>query len=631
MKPQKSFHSVMNRRAILLGGAQLGFIGLIGWRMRQLGVRQTDEFRLLAEENRVNIRLIPPVRGLIYDRKGNPLAQNNPIYTIELVREQAGDPEKVLRRLAQLIPLSDTEIAKTLLEMSRRRAFVPVTVKSGLEWEHIAAVSANAPSLPGVSPELGFFRTYPAGDEYSHIVGYVGRIFRRDLEASNNDPLLMVPRFRIGRTGIEKRLEMNLRGSAGVKRIEVNSVGRVMRELDREEPVVGDNLQLTIDPDLQKFTLQRLEGLSASAVVMDVDNGDVLALASVPTFDPNKFVRGISQDEYSALQDNPYRPLFDKSISGLYPPASTFKMVVALAALELGLVTPDEDVYCPGHLEVFDRKFHCWRRAGHGKVNLREALRQSCDVYFYDLSLRVGIEEISKMANKLGIGMKPELPLPAVSAGRAPTKAWKKETKGKDWVIGDTVNASIGQGFVLASPLQLSVMTARLATGNAIEPRLVNLRGDQKLPVIGTESMGINPAHLRLVQQGMIDVSNHPRGTAFGSQLKYDGSNMAGKTGTAQVRFITLEERKRGVVKNEDLPWKRRDHALFVAYAPVKNPRYAISVIVEHGGGGSRYAAPIARDIMEKALSLGQSPYGPLPSQKRVDADLPNQVPKDHA
>jgi penicillin-binding protein 2 len=631
MKTQKSFHSVMNRRAILLGGAQLGFIGLIGWRMRQLGVRQTDEFRLLAEENRVNIRLIPPVRGLIYDRKGNPLAQNNPIYTIELVREQAGDPEKVLRRLAQLIPLSDAEIAKTLLEMSRRRAFVPVTVKSGLEWEHIAAVSANAPSLPGVSPELGFFRTYPAGDEYSHIVGYVGRIFRRDLEASNNDPLLMVPRFRIGRTGIEKRLESNLRGSAGVKRIEVNSVGRVMRELDREEPVVGDNLQLTIDSDLQKFTLQRLEGLSASAVVMDVQNGDVLALASVPTFDPNKFVRGISQDEYSALQENPYRPLFDKSISGLYPPASTFKMVVALAALELGLVTPDEDVYCPGHLEVFDRKFHCWRRAGHGKVNLREALRQSCDVYFYDLSLRVGIEEISKMANKLGLGIKPVLPLPAVSAGRAPTKAWKNESKGKDWVIGDTVNASIGQGFVLASPLQLSVMTARLATGNAIEPRLVNLRGDQKLPVIGNESIGIDPAHLRIVQQGMFDVSNHPRGTAFRSQLKYDGSNMAGKTGTAQVRFITLEERKRGVVKNEDLPWERRDHALFVAYAPVKNPRYAISVVVEHGGGGSRYAAPIARDIMEKALSLGQSPYGPLPSQKRVDVDLPVQTPKDHA
>jgi penicillin-binding protein 2 len=252
-------------------------------------------------------------------------------------------------------------------------------------------------------------------------------------------------------------------------------------------------------------------------------------------------------------------------------------------------------------------------------VNLREALRYSCDTYFYELSLRVGIEKISAMAHRLGLGTRPPLPLPAIAQGRAPTKDWKKRTKGEDWVVGDTVNASIGQGFVLASPMQLAVMTARLATGNAIEPRMVNLMGDQKVPVKGAESMGINPEHLRLVQQGMFDVSNHPRGTAYRSRLKRDGVKIAGKTGTAQVRFITPEERKRGVIKNEDLPWKRRDHALFVAFAPADNPRYAISVIAEHAGGGSKYAAPIARDILDKALGLGPNPYGPLPSRQRVD------------
>jgi penicillin-binding protein 2 len=377
--------------------------------------------------------------------------------------------------------------------------------------------------------------------------------------------------------------------------------------------------------------LERLAGQSASAVVLDVTNGDVLSLASVPTFDPNKFVRGISQTEYSELQENPFRPLFDKSISGQYPPASTFKMVTALAALELGLVTPDEDVNCPGHLEVYERKFHCWKRAGHGKVNLREALRYSCDTYFYDLSLRVGIEEMSKMAMRLGLGTRPPLPLPAVASGRAPTKAWKAATKGEDWVVGDTVNASIGQGFVLATPMQLAVMTARLATGMAIEPRMINLMGDQKEPIVGAKSLGIKPEHLRLVQQGMYDVSNHPRGTAYRARLKRDGVKVAGKTGTAQVRFITLEERKRGVIKNEDLPWKRRDHALFVAYAPANNPRYAIAVIAEHAGGGSKYAAPIARDILNKAMDIGLSPYGPLPSQKRVNNRGVNPKKSDRA
>lgn len=616
--------SRMTRRAAMLGGVQLGLVGLLGWRMRQLGVEQGDQYRTLAEENRVNIRLLPPARGLIYDRDGNLLTKNNRVYTIEMVREQAKDPRAVLQRLQNLIPLTDDQIEKALQEMERRRAFVPVTVATGLAWEHIAAVSANSPALPGVTPQLGLHRTYPIGADFGHIVGYVGPVSDYDLAQSDDrDPLLLIPRFQIGKNGVEGKLEKPLRGQAGLKRIEVNSIGRVMRELDRKESAPGINLQLTMGQELQRFALKRLRGQSGSAVVMDVTNGDILALASSPSFDPNKFVNGISVADWKALNDPKYRPLINKSISGAYPPGSTFKMVVALAALEAGEVDPGEDVYCPGHKEVSGRKFHCWKRYGHGQVNLRESLRYSCDVYFYDIALRVGIEKITAMARKLGLGIEPDLPLPAIRSGTTPTKAWKQAKKGKDWFLGDTVNAGIGQGFVLATPLQLAIMTARIASGTKIEPRLLNVYDNMGEPVNGVEPLDINPAHLDIVRRGMFEVSNHKRGTAYYSRLAGD-DKIAGKTGTSQVRFITARERRLGVIRNEDLPWERRDHALFVAFAPYTAPRYAISVVIEHGGGGSKVAAPIARDIMQQVLKLGDKGYGSLPSQKREQTQRPD-------
>jgi len=617
----KKSHARLGRRAFLLGSAQLGLAGVLGWRMHQLGVKQGDQYRLLAEENRINIRLQPPARGLIYDRNGNALALNRQAYTIEMVREQASDPEAVLQRLAQLIPLSDDQIDDALKEMSRRRAFVPVTVATGLEWEHIAAVSANAPALPGITPRLGLNRQYPVGADFAHIVGYVGPVSDYDLKQTDDkDPLLLIPRFQIGKNGVEAKIEKPLRGKAGLKRIEVNSVGRVMRELDGQASAPGVNLQLTIGPELQRFALERMQGESAATVVMDVNNGDILALASAPTFDPNKFVHGISVADWRALNENEYRPLANKTVQGLYPPGSTFKMIVALAALKHGVCTESEDVYCPGHKDVNGRKFHCWRRGGHGNVNMREALRYSCDVYFYEMALRVGIEKITETAKEFGLGSKPDLPLPAVRSGLMPTKDWKLRNKKEDWFIGDTANAGIGQGFVLASPLQLATMTARLASGTQIEPRLLNMFDNKITEVRGAEPLGLSTSHLDMVRAGMYDVSNHPRGTAYRSRLE-SGGLLAGKTGTSQVRFITKAERERGVTKNEDLPWKRRDHALFVGYAPFDNPRYAISVIVEHGGGGSKAAAPIAKDVMQKALSLGENTYGPLPSQKRSQSD----------
>ncbi|MCP5073416.1 MAG: penicillin-binding protein 2 [Rhodobacteraceae bacterium] len=627
-RPQKpsTRRVTLNRRTVILSGGMAGVMTMLGWRMRQIGVEQTNQFRLLAEENRVNIRLIPPTRGLIFDRRGEPLAYNEPNYKIDIVREQAEDPEAVLRRLATLIPISEEDIQETLLQLRQRRGFVPVTVAEDLDWVHIAAVSANAPALPGISPELGHFRLYPHAQTFAHILGRVGPVSEQDLERDQNSgPLLLIPKFQIGKTGVERTLEDPLRGEAGIKRIEVNAIGRVMRVLGREESKPGAALQLTIDHRLQNYTQKRLSGESAAVVVMDVRNGDLLTVASAPSYDPNKFVRGISTTDWNALNTDKFKPLLNKTVTGTYPPGSTFKMVVALAGLKHGFIEPGEKVTCRGFMKLHDIKFHCWRRGGHGKMNLHNSLKQSCDVYYYDTGQRVGIENISAMAKELGIGIKHDVELFSIQEGLAPTKAWKRERKGKDWVVGDTMNASIGQGFVLASPLQLAVMAARIASGNKIAPRLINAIDNNPQPIKGREALDIDPDHLEHVRKGMFGVVNEQRGTARGSRLKIKGMAMAGKTGTSQVRRITKEERARGVIHNRDLPWERRDHALFVAFAPYDNPRYAISVVVEHGGGGSRAAAPIAHDVMTQALELGEMQYLAPVQQRSQNESTPLQ------
>jgi penicillin-binding protein 2 len=452
----------------------------------------------------------------------------------------------------------------------------------------------------------------------AHVVGYVGPVSDYDLKKRNDkDPLLQIPKFQIGKTGVERRSDLNLRGEAGISRIEVNSVGRVMRELDKTKARPGENLQLTVDNDLQNYALRRIEGQSASAVVMDVYNGDIMALASAPSFDPNKFVLGISTQDWNGLLENKYRPLSNKAASGAYPPGSTFKMVVVLAALEEGLITPSEKIYCPGHYLLGEQRYHCWSRGGHGDINLRDGLKKSCDVYYYDVARRVGIEKITEMARRLGLGYKHDLPLPAVTAGLTPTKDWKRRKYDKAWLIGDTLNAGIGQGYMLASPLHLATMTARLASGLEVVPRLIRATGNRPLPDPAMTSMGLSENALGLVRRAMYSVVNEKRGTAYSNRIVDPRYTMAGKTGTSQVRRITKEERAKGVYRNEDLPWERRDHALFVAYAPYDAPRYAISVVVEHGGAGSKYAAPIARDILLQALHGGTPPLSAYPKAQR--------------
>lgn len=617
----------ITRRALLLGGAQAAVVAVLAGRLRYMQVDQADQFRLLAEENRVAIRLIPPARGVIMDRNGALIAGNEQNYRATITREDAGDVEAVLRQLATGIPLSDEEMERTLRDVRRNSPFVPVIVAERLTWEQLSWISVNAPALPGVSPEVGLSRLYPLDQDFAHAVGYVGPVSENDLaQLEVPDPVLRIPKFQIGKVGIERRLEDALRGTAGSRRIEVNAAGRVMRELDRCEGDQGADIRLTLDAALQNYARVRLGEESASAVVMDVDTGDLLAVASAPSFDPNLFVRGISTTDFRGLMDDDHRPLTNKAVQGAYPPGSTFKMVTALAALEAGVITPETTVRCPGHYDAGGRRFHCWKRGGHGPVDLNKSLAESCDVYYYDISQRVGIDAIAEMARRLGLGVRHDLPMSAISEGLNPNREWKRERRGQEWRIGDTINASIGQGYVLSSPLQLAVMTARLATGRDIQPRIVKEVDGAEVPVMAPVSLGLSAANLRAVQRGMWAVTNSQAGTAFSSRSDDKALLIAGKTGTSQVRNISAAERARGVIRNDQLPWNRRDHALYVAYAPSDAPRYAISVVVEHGGGGSTAAAPIARDILLFALTGGIPPLAAYPAAQRNRIDTQHRT-----
>ncbi len=593
-------HKLISRRMFMLAAGNGVLISALAGRLYYLQVLESERYSTLADENRINLRLLPPPRGRIVDRLGRPLAVNRQDYRVFLIAEQASDVEATLDALGSLVEISDAERNRVLKELGRKRKFVPVTVRDGLDWEAVARIEVNAPDLPGISIDEGQSRYYPHGEIGAHLLGYVAAVSEKEL---TGDPLLEIPDFRIGKAGIEKVHDLELRGTGGSSEVEVNAVGRVIRELGRTEGQPGSDITLTIDLDLQRLALDRLEGQSGAAVVLDVHTGEVLAMASNPGFDPNAFNRGLSNKEWQALIGNPRAPLTNKAVAGTYAPGSTFKMAVALAALEKGVITPDTSFSCFGHLKLGNAKFHCWKKWGHGSMDLREALAQSCDVYFYEVAKRTGIDQITAMSKRLGLGQISGIDLPNERSGLLPDRDWKMAAIGTPWQIGETLIAGIGQGYVLTTPLQLAVMTARIANGGyAVEPRLtravMGLRKQEARSAEAGEALGLVPAHVQVVRDGMSRVVNGARGTARSSAIKEPGMAMAGKTGTSQVRRITKAEREAGVFKNEDLPWERRDHALFVGYAPVDAPRYAVAVIVEHGGGGSKVAAPIARDIM---------------------------------
>ncbi len=605
---------IFTRRALMLAGGQLLAFSTLAGRMYYLQVVESENYQMLAEENRINLRLLPPPRGRVFDRFGVELAANRRNYRVALVPEQTASVERTLDLLAELVPIDAYQRARVLREVKRKRSFVPIPVADNLGWHEFARVNVNIADLPGVQLDVGATRAYPFDNYMAHVVGYVAPVSEKDLAEEEPDPLLELPGFRIGKSGVERIYDRSLRGSAGASRVEVNAFGRVIRELSRREGEPGDELVVTIDIALQTFAMDRLAGESAAAVVLDIHSGEVLAMASTPSFDPNLFNIGLSTEQWRALIEDERHPLSNKTVSGQYPPGSTFKPIVAIAALESGLVTPDHTVFCPGFMQLGKYRFHCWKRGGHGWQDMLKGIYRSCDVYFYDVAKRIGIDRIADMAGRFGFGKSLKLGLPGEQPGLVPTREWKLAVHGTRWQQGETLIAGIGQGFLLATPLQLAVMVARIANGGyAVMPRLVrsarptkadDQSDDGPAGDDGAASLGLNPRALAFVQQGLKMVTNHTRGTAYAARIMHEGWEMAGKTGTAQVRRISKQERQSGIIKNEQKPWAERDHAMFVAYAPADKPRYAIAVVVEHGGGGSKVAAPIARDILIETQRL---------------------------
>ena len=614
-KIQAATNSRFTRRALVLFGSQLGLAGILGSRMYQLQVVESGHYTERAERSRIRPRLIPPIRGEIFSRDGTPLAENRQNYRVVMVREQTEDIKLSLQKLATIIDLKPERQEELYEKIRRSSSFAHVLVAENLTWSEFADINANAPALRGVSPEIGLTRHYPEADMTAHIIGYVGAPNDKDVKrAGPAKGLLKLPGMRIGKNGIERIAEDGLRGTAGVRRVERNVHGRTIRELFRQDGTQGDTLDLTIDLELQKYAMERLGDESGAVIVMDVNDGDVLALASTPGYDPNDFVLGLSQKQWVSLRDNEKNPLTNKAVAGTYPPGSTFKMMTLLAALENG-INPSEGHFCNGALWFGNRFFNCWKRQGHGFMDGISAIKNSCDVYFYEIAQQVGINKIAELSRRFGLGVEPEIELPRVKSGVMPDRDWKEAVLGESWYKGETLNAGIGQGYTTTTPLQLAVMTARLANGGfGVKPRLIRGRNGKRIKAPPLRSLGVNPDNVAIIRQAMSSVTNEQGGTAYRSRISAIGKEMSGKTGTAQVRRISTAERQTGVLKNEDLPWKLRDHALFVAFAPSDKPRYAIAVVVEHGGGGSKVAAPIARDVLLHAQFQGKPPPDAVPN-----------------
>lgn len=585
-----------SRRAVIIGIGQGVILSLLGGRLAWLQIAEGEKYKTLSENNRINIKIIPPMRGQIVDRFGIPLADNIQDFQVVLTPEQVDNLENALRQLRKVVTIEDRDIKRVLRDVKRNPRFMPIQVRNHLSWDEVSTIEVNLPYLPGVDVQSAEIRNYPHKDATAHLIGYVGRVSESEM---TTDKLLRMPGFQIGKNGLEKQYEMELRGQPGKTEVEVNVHGREVRQLGKTPAITGDKIVLSIDAELQRFVQQRLSSdRSASAVIMDVHTGAVYALASYPSFDPNSFTGGISTMEWEQLRDDPTHPLTNKIISGLYPPGSTFKIVTALAGLEAGVIDQNWGVNCPGHYEFGGHRFHCWKKGGHGGVNLVRALAVSCDVYFYKMSGLVGIDKIAAMSRRMGLGQKLNIGLPEEKAGLVPDTKWKRKARKEQWHPGETVVASIGQGYLQTTPLQLATMTARAVNGGkAVEPWLTGIIGGREIHTKPWDDLGLNPAHLELIKQGMVGVMS-PGGTAYAHRITEPGMEMGGKTGTSQVKRITMAERAAGVRSQEATPWHHRHHGLYVGYAPISNPRYAVCVVVEHGGGGSSAAAPIAKDIM---------------------------------
>ena len=593
---------VLIRRSLIMAFGKFFLLMVVIGRLYYLQVYQADRYKTLADENRISTRLLIPPRGIIYDRNGEMIARNEQNFQALIVAEQTPNVQETLDAFKKIMPLSEAEEERIKKELKRKRSFVPIKIRDNLSWEEVSKIQLHAPDLPGIVIDEGLTRYYPYGESMAHVLGYVSSVSEKDVK---DDPLLEVPGFKIGKSGIEKLFEKDLRGESGNLRLEVNAYGRIMKEIEKIDGIPGKDIELTLDARLQKKAYDLFGEESGAAVVLDVHTGEILTFVSAPSFDPNLMTKGLNNEQWQALVSNERNPLSDKAISGLYSPGSTFKMVVALAALEAGIIKPDTRSFCAGKMFLGNHAFHCWKKVGHGYINVVEALQHSCDIFFYETAQKLGIEKIAAMARRFGLGSRVGIGFDNEKAGLIPDKEWKLKRFGEPWQMGESLISGIGQGYILTTPLQLVTMMARLVNGGyEVRPTFIKVSEQERSQI---KKINVSRENLELLKEGMFNVVNKPGGTAYWSQFNYNGQRMGGKTGTTQVRRITMKERQTGILKEEELPWRLRNHALFVGYAPADNPKYAVVVIVEHGGGGSSVAAPMASKILKEAVMLDRS------------------------
>lgn len=569
-----------SRRMMLVGGAQAVLGGALVARLGYLSVAEHQKYTVESESNRVQLIIVPPRRGWIVDRNNKPIAINRSVFRVDLIPEQLEHPTETMRTLTQVLQLSPDDVDRIIKEYKAARGYQPVQVAENVPYDQYAAITVRLPEMPGVVPQRGFSRFYPAGPAVAHLVGYVGAASAKDYEKEKN-PLLVTPGFKIGKDGLEKVFESKLRGIPGGQRVELTARGKLVRELEPKPDRSGETIQLTIDAGLQEYAARRMGDQSGALVAMDVTDGGMLAFVSMPAFDPNSFSEGIGRTEWRMLSEDDHIPLLNKVTLGLYPSGSTIKPAMALAFLKQG-IDPARRVFCPGGIRIGNRYFRC--DAAHGSMDMHSAIERSCNTYFWATGLITDPEKTTEMVHYLGYGEKFDLPITTQRYGTMPNPKWLKEKYHREWQGYDSANTSIGQGYVLINPMQLAVMPARLASGKLLQPRL--LMADKRKPA---PDLDADPAHLEFVRKAMAAVVNE-HGTAVGSKLPLEGIQMAGKTGTAQVFRLG----QRGHESN----WALRDHALFIAFAPADKPRFAIGCIIEHGGFGASAAAPIVRDCM---------------------------------
>ena len=594
-----------SRRMLLVSGAQTAVGAVLVGRLGYLAVAQNEKYKLLSESNRVQLIPVPPRRGWLIDRHGKPIAINRSSFRVDIIPQQLERPEQTLKSLVKLMQLTNDDVDRILRDLKQGKGFQPVQVAENVTYDQYAAVTVRLPDLAGVQATRGYSRYYPDGPAVGHLVGYVGTANAKEYAAEDKNPLLVIPGFKIGKSGLEKSLELNMRGTPGGQRIEVTARGKLVQELDPKPDRSGQSVQLTIDEGLQHYAARRMGDQSGALVAMDVTSGDMLAFVSMPSFDPNSFSEGIGRTEWRMLSQDDHIPLLNKVAQGLYPSGSTIKPAMALAFLQQG-IDPKRRVFCAGGYQIGNRYFRC--DAVHGSMDMHSAVERSCNTYFWATGLITDPQKTTRMVEYLGYGEKFDLPIPTQRYGTMPNPEWLKKKYDRKWQGYDSANTSIGQGYVLVNPMQLAVMPARLASGKLLKPRL--LMAGKRDPIA---DLDVDPAHLAIVRDAMAAVVNG-RGTGVGSKLPFDNIQMAGKTGTAQVFRLGA--------RGHQSSWALRDHALFVAFAPTDKPRYAIGCIIEHGGFGASAAAPIVKDSMTYLFDPAKAMAALEPLEKQWGGSL---------